>query len=277
MGFLSFFQMKLSKVGLLLGGRALSFFLIKMGCAGGLSLAMVFVIRGLLTAEATPSLGNMMVPGGSGTSSSGERPYLDLTLGPPQAPAAPASSIAGPSGAESGASTSFPKLAWEPALSPPAIPHAEQAMGDPDLALQLGQPGVEIAPIHWGRLEKYLSPDFRLDFPLPETPIQKVESRIILENLDLQKNIQRPLAEAQQLVRLKAKIFDSMRNLDQSPFWVENKDFLLGHSLLRADGLRELTTQCLEARLLELNTRGQNASFYKDLIVIKNHYQRFLS
>ncbi|KAF5935032.1 hypothetical protein HYC85_026161 [Camellia sinensis] len=50
-----------------------------MGCAGGLSLAMVFAIRGLLTAEAAPPLVHHMLPGdGSGASSSNPRANLNL-------------------------------------------------------------------------------------------------------------------------------------------------------------------------------------------------------
>lgn len=71
--------------------------------------------------------------------------------------------------------------------APPAIPHAEQAMGDPDLALQLGQPGVEIGPIHWSRLEQYLSPDLELP-QAPISPIQERKTHISLENLGLPEN-----------------------------------------------------------------------------------------
>lgn len=79
--FLNYFISVLSQGGLLLGGRALSFFLIPLGCSGGLTFTIVFAVRALLT----PFLGNMVLP----------------------------------AGADSEASTSFPKLEWERALSLP--------------------------------------------------------------------------------------------------------------------------------------------------------------
>lgn len=69
MGFLSYFQILLSKVGFFLGQRALSFFLIKMGCAGGLSFAIVFIGKVIL-ADATEAM-YMMAPSGSAPVSSG--------------------------------------------------------------------------------------------------------------------------------------------------------------------------------------------------------------
>lgn len=36
-----------------------------MGCSGGLALAIAFVVRTLLTTEAAPYIGNMMMPSGA--------------------------------------------------------------------------------------------------------------------------------------------------------------------------------------------------------------------
>jgi len=85
-GFLAYFSLVLSKGGFILGGRALSYLFIKMGCSGGLTLAILFAVRVLLSTGAAPSLGNMMLP----------------------------------AGAESGPSTAFPKLEWEVALDLPS-------------------------------------------------------------------------------------------------------------------------------------------------------------
>ena len=70
-----FFQALLSKAGVFLGARALSFFLIKIGCSGGLALAIGFAVRALLATEAAPPFGNAVSPG--------REPELDLRLSQP--------------------------------------------------------------------------------------------------------------------------------------------------------------------------------------------------
>ena len=71
-GLIGCFFSWVSKVGLILGGRALSFVLLKLGCSGGLTLWIVLPLRALLTPEAAPYLGNLMLPNGAdvGASSS---------------------------------------------------------------------------------------------------------------------------------------------------------------------------------------------------------------
>jgi hypothetical protein len=65
------FKTLLEKAGVSLGSRALSFFLINMGCSGGLALAIGFAVRALLATEAAPPFRNMMLPTeGYGASSS---------------------------------------------------------------------------------------------------------------------------------------------------------------------------------------------------------------
>ena len=61
------------KVILILGVRALSFFLRKMGCSGGLALAIGFAVRALLATETAPPFGNAVSPG--------REPEPDLRLG----------------------------------------------------------------------------------------------------------------------------------------------------------------------------------------------------
>jgi hypothetical protein len=75
LGYIYFFQALLSKAGVFLGARALSFFLIKIGCSGGLALAIGFAVRALLAAEAAPPFGNAVSPG--------REPELNLHLGQP--------------------------------------------------------------------------------------------------------------------------------------------------------------------------------------------------
>ena len=76
MGFMAYFLLVLSKVGVLLVGRALSFFFRKMGCPGGKTLALLFSFWALQEASAsTPPFGNAVSPG--------REPELDLRLGPP--------------------------------------------------------------------------------------------------------------------------------------------------------------------------------------------------
>ena len=65
------FQTYFWKTGFSLGGRALYGFLIKMGCSGGLVLALGFAVKALLATEAAPYPANMVLPqGGDGASSS---------------------------------------------------------------------------------------------------------------------------------------------------------------------------------------------------------------
>lgn len=59
MGWIYYLLVLLSKVGFLLGARALSFLLLKLGCSGGLALAIVFAVKALLTSGVEP---NMMNP-----------------------------------------------------------------------------------------------------------------------------------------------------------------------------------------------------------------------
>uniref|UniRef100_A0A7N2L9P8 Uncharacterized protein n=1 Tax=Quercus lobata TaxID=97700 RepID=A0A7N2L9P8_QUELO len=47
--------------GFILGGHALSFVLLKLGCSGGLTLWIVLPLRALLTPEAAPYLGNLIL------------------------------------------------------------------------------------------------------------------------------------------------------------------------------------------------------------------------
>lgn len=58
MGWIYYLLVLLSKVGFLLGARALSFFLLKLGCSGGLALAIVFAVKALLTSGVEPHMMN---------------------------------------------------------------------------------------------------------------------------------------------------------------------------------------------------------------------------
>jgi hypothetical protein len=83
LGSLACFQTTMEKVGLALGGRALSFALCKMGCSGGLTLAIVFAVRAIISNEAPPSLGKMVLPAGTeageSLSNGSWRQYLDFS------------------------------------------------------------------------------------------------------------------------------------------------------------------------------------------------------
>jgi len=77
----------LERVGFSLGSRALSFFLIKMGCWGDLALAIGFAVKAILANEAPPYLGNLMLPAGdAGASSSNPFPRWNVDLNLPPAP-----------------------------------------------------------------------------------------------------------------------------------------------------------------------------------------------
>lgn len=64
------------KMGFSLGCRALSVFLMKMGCSGGLALAIAVLLKAIFTAEAAPDLGSQMASSGAENSVSSWRQYL---------------------------------------------------------------------------------------------------------------------------------------------------------------------------------------------------------
>lgn len=70
LGSIEFFHSILSKAGVSLVGRALSFFLIQKGFSGGLALAIVFSARALLTSEAPAALLHFMNEDGSSAAAS---------------------------------------------------------------------------------------------------------------------------------------------------------------------------------------------------------------
>lgn len=213
--FLTYFQVLLSKVGLLLGGRALSFFFIKMGCAGGLSLAILFAVRVLITTEAASLPGNQMLPGG-------REPNLDLRLGPPE---------------------------------------------------------VNPEPINWEELNQYLSPIFALseaELEMPQTPTQKMEMHILLENYKDPSHALRPLAEAEQLVQLKTKILNEMSELDPNPFWVNRRDYLISQALSREDQpLLEYSLEDLQSKFEEIFNKKESSSIFQELRNLRIYWQRF--
>lgn len=100
-----------------------------------------------------------------------------------------------------------------PAL--PLNPHAPApAIGDLDLDLKLGQPGVEYwshKKIFWMALEELLASEEDLQLPLPPLPtaLDNIRERIWLENQNLPAKVQRPLAGAEQLLQLKGKIVET--------------------------------------------------------------------
>ena len=69
-GFIPDFIYLLERVGLHLGGRALSFLMIKIGCSGGLALAIGFAARALFASEAPADLLHFLNEDGAAASSS---------------------------------------------------------------------------------------------------------------------------------------------------------------------------------------------------------------
>jgi len=77
LGSMDLFQSLLSKMGLSLGGRALSFFVSRcLGLEGGLALAIAVLFKAIFTAEAAPDLGNQMASSGAENSVSSWHQYL---------------------------------------------------------------------------------------------------------------------------------------------------------------------------------------------------------
>lgn len=66
-------------------------------------------------------------------------------------------------------------------------------------------------------MQECLAPDFQQHhLPLPPLPttVEAIQFRLQVENLGRPKNVQRPLAEAEQLVQLKTEIIEAMDKLD---------------------------------------------------------------
>lgn len=86
LGSLDLFHSTFSKMAMSLGSRAVTHFLLMIGCSGGLALALGFALRALVTAEEMPSLENWMLPegasgeGGSASTSSKQPNLPDLNL-----------------------------------------------------------------------------------------------------------------------------------------------------------------------------------------------------
>lgn len=149
---LIFFFSSVSKVGFLLGGRVLSFYLLKLGCHGVLACGIGLAVRSLLAAEATPFVANMMLPGGvsDASSSSGDwRGYLNWPS-PEEGDSAP-----GPSTARAPAlrgeealhvassSTATPGQQWETGVDP----------GQPPMVAEQAGPSHQAAIVHNRSLE----------------------------------------------------------------------------------------------------------------------------
>ncbi len=80
LGFMAFLISFLSQVMILLGGRALFYLLINRGCPGFLASAIAFFVRIVISNEAPPSLGKMVLPAeteaGESSNSESWRKYL---------------------------------------------------------------------------------------------------------------------------------------------------------------------------------------------------------
>lgn len=174
---------------------------------------------------------------------------------------------------------SFTALPLNPQAQP-AIPHAEQAMEDLDLALRLGPPGGgSHLNIDWDALEELHSPAYQPQLPpspfrLPTT-LEEIRNRLVLENMRFPQNLQRPLAEAEQLVQLKSQIIETMATLDEETFWVQNPDSLIRNSLLHRDRITEYDIQVLSRFLNEFKEFENKSFLYSELIRTRREYERF--
>nr|YP_009861453.1 hypothetical protein [Mirabilis himalaica]QKN19350.1 hypothetical protein [Mirabilis himalaica] len=123
------FHLILWKIGFSLGSRVLSFALCKLGCTGGLALAIVFALRTVLATEAAPFLSNMVLPAEAdseaGVNHGSPRGNDGLRESPSRTDrAGPSSSHASALSAES--SGSFPEQALWEELEQPLIPVEER-------------------------------------------------------------------------------------------------------------------------------------------------------
>nr|QHB79557.1 hypothetical protein [Sesuvium portulacastrum] len=131
-GSIDVFQTFCWKIGFSLGVRALSFFLFKFGCAGGLALAMGFALRAVLATEAAPFLANMVLPAEAdseaGVSRGSPRGNDGLRESPSRLDrAGPSSSHASALSAESsGSLPGIPEQALWDEIEQPLIPRGER-------------------------------------------------------------------------------------------------------------------------------------------------------
>ena len=155
---LIFFFSSVSKVGFLLGGRVLSFYLLKLGCHGVLACGIGLAVRSLLAAKATPFVTNMMLPGGVSDASSSSRDWRGYINWPspeegdyaPGPSTARAPALRGEEALQVASSTATPGQQWETGVDPGQPPMvAEQAGPGPAAPQENAPPAEQVDPLYW--------------------------------------------------------------------------------------------------------------------------------
>ena len=281
LGSLDFFQPLLSKVGSSVGGRALSLALSKLGCSGGLSLAIGFAVRAILTAEIAPQM--MMgdpagtESGASGASSSDSwQKYLNLPSDSEESAThelstssswsgswiqrwlSPEVSSSAPNERAQEASTA---ISSQPAENQPGgLPAANPEAAPPQL-IQPNPPGQQ-TPIQ-EHLGDHLSPEDRAHI------VHRINMRLLLA-AEKKTGWQPPMEKIDTLIKLKSQVIDRMGELDPHPFWVEEQS----RKNLLADSIRtksdwEYNPVTLDKKLRQLTQHGKNCSFYNELFKLR--------
>jgi hypothetical protein len=272
----------LKRVGVSLGTRALSASLVKTGCCGGLSLAIIFAIKSLLTAEVAP---NMMGPAGtdsgaSGASSSGSwHKYLNLFSEDEERAEAESSTAPAPSdqpGVEPAAENPG-EVAPEPSTSSTwSGPWIDRWM-NPEVGSSAPNPGgrrdeatsqppgvVEqeaASPLH----ATAIPPEIRAEI------VSNINSRLLLA-AEKKGGWQLPTERINTLIELKSQVISSMSKLDPHPFWGENQHYLLSYSIFTKKNW-EYNPETLHKKLDQLNEKGKNSSFFHELLKVRESFE----
>lgn len=280
-GTMNLFCSMLGTTAFSLSGRAISLFLLKLGCSPGLSLAIGFAVRAILTAEIAPQM--MMVgpagteSGASGASSSGSwQKYLNLpsdSEGSATHESSTSSSWSGSwiqrwlypevssSAPNEGAQEASTATSSQPAENQPGgLPAANPEAAPPQL-IQPHPPGQQ-TPIqeHPG---DHLSPEDRAHI------VDKINTRLLFA-AGKKKGWQPPIEKIDTLIKLKSQVIDRMGELDPHPFWVEeqSRKRLLSNSILTKNGW-EYSPDTLTKKLYQLTQRGKNCSFSNELFKLR--------
>lgn len=261
LGSVDFFHALLSKAGVSMGCRALSVFLMKMGCSGGLALAIAVILKAIFTAEAEM----MMAPSGShsgAASSIGNVPQDDVWRSLEQ-PASEGTHSPPLSSRASTPSSSFFRGLSDAAPAPELGEEVQQV--SPTHSISPADLRNELSPSAPTRSQDNQAPlvvEQARASPAPqEVPLRDFQHETIknrLATLTPHREVNDDQVDA--IICLKEAIIDRMAQLDPHPFWAEQKDYLVAHGILNKDV--EYTMGTLEKNLAKLS---QNSFFFFQL------------
>ena len=235
------FHAMLGNLSFSLGARALSLFLIKMGCSGGLALTIAFFVSCTLTDEGAAFIRNSMLPHSEGTA--GERLPL-------------------PAGEESPV----------PSISSQGSSWIETAYGDGGeasaLASHQGQPSQD-NPYAGASSSIQNSPSRVIPYPyqpdevIGGDSVASIQRRLLAKySVPSAAEIQHAEIEAQDLFEVKVEIFRVMEGLDPQGDWMGRGNQALSNPRTKTG---EESLDKLYTLLSDLQTGGVNSEAFSQL------------